>query len=171
MCKYIAGVKKSGGDLAITMQKSMFGLTEVRMQSSKPSTKEPQSRTAAGKKRDPQSKANKNKKEGEKIKHEYMDVLLDIVDQQVESYNTRFQSNNKEEVEKMLEGLENYPIYSLHRERANKLQQYGVKYARILNILITKRMQLEAKYTGYKEVLGKVQQRNNKMPLEVRRFR
>ena len=84
-----------------------------------------------------------------------MNVLLEIIQQQADSYNARFQSNNKEDINHMLEGLENYPIYSLHRQRSQQLNHFGVLYAKALNMLILTREQLKKK----KESLMEMHQR------------
>lgn len=137
-------------------------VTEVKTAASKPSSKDipvrsrREIKTSARPKRDP-----------EPTKHEYMDVLFGIVKQQVESYNARFQSSNKEDIDKMLEGLENYPIFKLQREWRSKLQQYGIVYARLLNSLITRRSELEKKHHGLTEILVRLREENNVVPQAV----
>ena len=81
----------------------------------------------------------------EKPKQEYMNTLLEIIEQQTEHYKTRFQSGDKKDIDKMLEGLENYPVYSLHRQRSAQSQRFGIIYAKELNKLIAQREALEKK--------------------------
>ena len=163
--------KKSPGELPTTAPKSTF-VTEVKTLTSKPTSKDIQNRTAIPSKKEGQPKtasmANKRrKKEPEKAKHEFMDVLFGLVKQQVETYNTRFQTNNKEDIDRMLDDLENYPIYSLHRERCSQLQQFGVMYSKLLNMLINRRLELELRYKKLNEVLAKLRNINNIVPLTV----
>jgi hypothetical protein len=168
-------------------------MTDLKVPSTKPSNKDLQSKTTVGSKKGGPSKYDDGKartgskqgrqsgqnaqgapggldpgnNKGEGGKNDYMKALFGIVKQQSEMYDTLFKSNNKEAVNKLFEGLENYPVYSLHRERQNKLHECEVMYARLLNILTNKRMELERKYKGLSEVLNKLQEVYDTMPLEV----
>jgi len=143
-------------------------ITEVRTLSSKPSSKDiPNKSNLGGRREPPKTSISKPKKESEQPKHEYVNALDVIVSKQAEQYMARFQSNNKDDIQEIMDRLENYPIYSLHRERTNKLRQFGVMYARLLNLLTSKRAEMEKKCKALEEILDKLRFMNNKVPQEV----
>ena len=88
-----------------------------------------------------------------KPKHEYTKILLEIVQQQADSYNARFQSGDKEDINKMLCNLENCHAHSLHRQHYEKVNQFGIVYAKILNSLVVKHEQLNKKEQVLREQL------------------
>lgn len=84
-----------------------------------------------------------------------MKVLLEIIEQQAESYKTRFQAGDKADIERMLAGLENYPVYSLHRQRCAQMNRFGIIYAKELNSLVVKREALAKRKQALSGVLAR----------------
>ena len=168
--------------MADTMQgantKTTF-LTELRSPQMNGSVKDLHSKTAIGKKRHnpkagqqaPRTATHPTRKpkEPQKETSEYMKIVLNFVNEQIRDYQNLFETNKKEEIAGIFAGLENYPIYSLHRDRMEKLYKFDIAYAKILNAKRTQRKALEDKKKRLELIQEKLETATNTCSLEVRK--
>jgi hypothetical protein len=163
-----------------TNAKTTF-LTELHPPSLNASAKDLHSKTAIGKKRNrgkggqqaPRTAAQptRKQKEPQKETSEYMKIVLNFVTEQIRDYQNLFESNKQEEIDGIFSGLENYPIYSLHRDRMEKLHKFDIAYAKILNAKRTQRQALERKKKSLMLMQEKMAAATDTVSLEVSALR